>query len=156
MSLENAMDELKNENVNLIEINSNLRPRIAEQIRARAKDDGDEQNMKVIEDLQDELRGANMDLKMLQESVESNPKLSEALLNVEEDEAGRWKKMHDMVAKERDEVVRKNATLYVELQEANRRLASRPSSSAAAPVTPVPASPSTFPPTSLCPMIPLT
>ena len=26
MSLENAMDELKNENVNLIEINSNLRP----------------------------------------------------------------------------------------------------------------------------------
>ena len=99
MSLENARDELKNENVNLIEINSNLRPRIAEQIRARAKDDGDEQNMKVIEDLQDELRGANMDLKMLQESVESNPKLSEALLNVEEDEAGRWKKMHDMVAK---------------------------------------------------------
>ena len=96
MSLENARDELKNENVNLIEINSNLRPRIAEQIRARAKDDGDEQNMKVIEDLQDELRGANMDLKMLQES---NPKLSEALLNVEEDEAGRWKKMHDMVAK---------------------------------------------------------
>lgn len=111
---------------------------------------------KLIEDLQAELRRANMDLKMLQESVESNPKLSEALLNVEEDEAGRWKKMHDMVAKERDEVVRKNATLYVELQEANRRLASRPSSSAAAPVTPVPASPSTFPPTSLCPMIPLT
>ena len=58
--------------------------------------DGDEQNMKVIEDLQAELRRANMDLKMLQES---NPKLSEALLNVEEDEAGRWKKMHDMVAK---------------------------------------------------------
>ena len=35
LSLENAIDELKDENVTLIDINSNLRSRIAEQIRAQ-------------------------------------------------------------------------------------------------------------------------
>lgn len=122
MSLENAMEELKDENVNLIEMSSNLRSRIAEQIRARARGHGDDTNMKVIEDLQDELLKANAETKMLQESIEANPKLTQALLNVEEDEAERWKKMHVIVAKERDEAVRKNANLYIELQEANRKL----------------------------------
>ena len=39
--------------------------------------------------------------------VGSDPKLPESLLNVEEDEAEGWKKMHDMVVKERDETVQK-------------------------------------------------
>ena len=155
MSLENAMEELKDENVNLIEMNSNLRSRIAEQIRARARGHGDDTNMKVIEDLQDELLQANAETKMLQESIEANPKLTQALLNVEEDEAERWKKMHVIVAKGRDEAVRKNANLYIELQEANRKLASRTASGVAAPATPIPASPSSVPPTSLFPMISL-
>ena len=103
----------------------------------------------MVDDLQEELRLANLEIKLLQKNIASNPNLTEALINVEEDEAERWKKMHSMVVKERDEVVRKNAALYVELQEANRRLASRTSSSSAVLVTPVPASPSAIPPTSL-------
>jgi hypothetical protein len=82
--------------------------------------------------------------------VGSDPKLPEALLNVEEDEAEGWKKMHDMVVKERDETVRKNTTRYVEFQEANRKLTSMPA--AAAPGVRVPASPSAIQPMSLCPM----
>ena len=44
----------------------------------------------MIEDLQAELRRANIETSSYcyKNSVESNPKLSEALLNVEEDEAG--------------------------------------------------------------------
>ena len=155
MSLENdVIDELWDENVNLIGINNNLRSRIAEQIQARARDDGNSPEQNVIEDLQTELRRANSDLKTLQEKVDSNPRPGEALLNVEQDEAERWKKMYHMTLKERDQAVRKNATLYVELQDANKRLVSTPTSSIA-PGVPVPASPSAVPPTSLCPMIPL-
>jgi hypothetical protein len=40
-----------------------------------------------------------MDLKVLHEGIESNPRLGEALLNVEQNEAERWKKMFDMTAK---------------------------------------------------------
>ena len=79
MSLENVIDELKDENVHLIGINNNnLRSRIAEQSQARVRDDGNSANKKVIEDLQAELRKANSDLKMLQDNVDSNPKLGEA------------------------------------------------------------------------------
>ena len=92
MSLQNALDELKDKNINLIGINNNLRSRIADQIRARARDDGNSPNRKVIEDLQAELRRANSDLMTLQESVDSNPRLGEALINVEQDEVERWKK----------------------------------------------------------------
>jgi hypothetical protein len=75
MSLENVIDELKDENVHLIGINNNnLRSRITEQSQARVRDDGNSANKKVIEDLQAELRKANSDLKMLQDNVESNPK----------------------------------------------------------------------------------
>lgn len=74
-------------------------------LSARARGHDDDVNVKVIEDLQGELRKANIEIKKLQEGIESNPKLTQALLNVEEDEADRWRKMHTMVAKERDEVV---------------------------------------------------
>ena len=73
MSLENAMDELKDENVNLMGMNSNLRSRIADQIQARARDDGSSLNRKVIEGLHAELRRANSGLKTLQENAGSNP-----------------------------------------------------------------------------------
>lgn len=96
MSLQNALDELKDKNINLIGINNNLRSRIADQIRARARDDGNSPNRKVIEDLQAELRRANSDLMTLQESVDSNPRLGEALINVEQDEVERWKKMYSI------------------------------------------------------------
>ena len=153
MSLENVIDELKDENVHLIGINNNnLWSRIAEQSQARVRDDGNSANKKVIEDLQAELRKANSDLKMLQDNVDSNPKLGEALLNVEQDEAERWKKMYLMEMKERDQAVMKNASLYVELQDANKRLTTTPTSSVV-PTVPVPSSPSAFPSTSLCPMI---
>ena len=92
MSLQNALDELKDKNINLIGINNTLRSRLADQIRARARDDGNSPNRKVIEDLQAELRRANSDLMTLQESVDSNPRLGEALINVEQDEVERWKK----------------------------------------------------------------
>ena len=90
-----------------------------------------------------------MDLRALQERLESNPRLTEALVDVEGDEAERWKTMHAMISKERDAVVRKNATLYVELQEANKKLLSV-SAPSAAPAIPMPFSPFNLPPTALC------
>lgn len=65
LSLENAIDELKDENVTLIDINSNLGSRIAEQIRARARGHDDDVSVKAIEDLQGELRKANIEIKKL-------------------------------------------------------------------------------------------
>eukprot|EP00435_Cladocopium_sp_Y103_P038151 s1011_g10.t1 len=56
--------------------------------------------------------------------------------------------MYEEVVKERDEVIQKNLQLYVDLQEANKRL----SSSSVAPAVLTPLSPSLLPPTSLCPM----
>ena len=50
----------------------------------------------MIEDLQAELRRANSDLMTVQESVDSNPRLGQALINVEQDEVERWKKMYSI------------------------------------------------------------
>eukprot|EP00435_Cladocopium_sp_Y103_P005054 s7239_g1.t1 len=64
------------------------------------------------------------------------------------DDAEKAKKMYEEVVKERDEVIRKNLQLYVDLQEANKRL----SSSSTVSAVPVSLSPSLLPPTSLCPL----
>ena len=81
--LENIIDELKDENVHLIESNNGVRSRIAEMNHARVQDDGNSANQKVIEDLHAELCKATFDLHQLQENVASNPNLAEAVLDAE-------------------------------------------------------------------------
>ena len=59
--------------------------------------------------------------------------------------------VYHMELKERDLAVMKNASLYVELQDANKRVTTT-STSSAAPVVPMPASPLAIPSTSLWPL----
>ena len=153
LGLQSVMDEFKDENVHLIESNTQLRSRIAELIGSRIDKSGDDLKVKVIEELQDELHKANLEIGRLQDAIESNPKLTEALVNAEEDEAERWKKMYQMACKERDRAIRKNADLSLSLREARKRMSlDAASSHSAAPATPVPASPITLPSTSLFPL----
>lgn len=87
ISLETVKDEFMDENVALIESNRQLRSRIAELIGSRINIVDDEVNAKMIEELKEELHKANLEIHRLQESIESNPKLTETLVNAEEEEA---------------------------------------------------------------------
>ena len=151
-SLEAVKDEFMDENVALMESNRQLRSRLAELIGSRINIVGDEVNAKMIEELKEELHKANLEIHSLQESVGSNPKLTETLVNVEEEEAERWKKMYQLVCNERDGAIRKNADLSLSLREARKAMSSMPAPpSLALPVTPLHASPAIPPPTSLFP-----
>ena len=152
VNVEAVKDELLDESMKLIESNNQLRTRVAELIGSRLSVGGDENNVKVIEELSEELHKANQEINRLQEGVESNPNLTEALVNAEEAEADRWKKMYKSVCAERDALIRKNDSLKLSLHDAKWAMQSIPASwSTAVPTTAVPASPSALPPTSLAP-----
>lgn len=157
VSLEAVKDEFMDENMKLIESNTQLRSPLADLIESRIKTVGDETNVKAIEELKEELHRANLEIKRLQEGIESNPNLTETFVNAEEEEeeeAERWKKMYHLVCAERDAAIRKNADLSLSLREAKKAMTSMPaSSSMAVPAAPTPASPSTLPPTSLFPSV---
>ena len=156
-NLEAVKDEFIDENNGLIESNKQLRSRIAELIGSRITASGDEANSKMIEELKEELHRANLEIQRLQEGIECNPNLTQALVDAEEEEAERWKKMYQLTCRERDAAIRKNADLSLSLREARKAMMARSSSSTpAAPVTPVPASPSNLPHTSLIPSTPAT
>jgi hypothetical protein len=87
ISLEAVKDEFMDENVALIESNRQLRSRITELIGSGINIVDDEVNAKMIEELKEELHKANLEIHRLQESIESNPKLTETLVNAEEEEA---------------------------------------------------------------------
>ena len=151
-SLEAVKDEFMDENLALIESNRQLRSRIAELIGSRINIVGDEVNAKMIEELKEELHKANLEIHRLQEGIEANPNLTETLVNVEEEEAERWKKMYRLVCNERGGAIRKNADLSLSLREARKAMSSMHApSSPAAPVTPIHTSPTILPPTSLLP-----
>jgi len=151
LSLEAGKDEFMDENVKLIESNTQLRSRIADLIGSRINNVGDEANIRTIEEMKDEFHRANQEIHRLQEGIESNPNLTETLVNAEE-EAERWKKMYRLVCTERDAAIRKNADLSLSLREAKKAMTSMSaSSSMAVPAVPTPASPSTLPLTSLFP-----
>ena len=103
----------------LIESNCQLRSRIAELIGSRINKSGDEGNVKMVEELREELHRANLEIKRFQDAIESNPMLTEALVNAEEGEAERWKKMYDMACRERDGAI-KNADLSLSLRDAKK------------------------------------
>ena len=81
VSLETVKDEFMDENVNLIESNTQLRSRIADLIGSRINIVGDEANTKAIEEMKEELHRANQEIHRLQEGIESNPNLTETLVN---------------------------------------------------------------------------
>ena len=108
ITIERVKDELMDENMALIESTNQLRTRVAELLGSRFHAGSDEDNAKVNEELRGELRKANMEISRLQETVESNPKLTEALIDAEEAEADRYKKMYQSACSERDHVIRKN------------------------------------------------
>ena len=140
------------ENMKLIESNNQLRSRIAELIGSRFNTGGDEANIKVIGELNDELHKANLEIHRLQEGIECNPNLTEALVNAEEAEADRWKKLYKTACAERDATIRKNDSLKLSLQDAKWAMKSMPASwNTVAPTVAMPASPSALPPTSLAP-----
>ena len=150
VNIEAVKDELMDENVKLIESNNQLRSRIAELIGARFSTGGDEANIKVIGELNDELHKANQEIHRLQEGIECNPNLTEALVNAEEAEADGWKKLYKTACAERDATIRKNESLKLSLQDAKWAMKSMPASwSTVAPNTAVPTSLSALPPTSL-------
>ena len=76
VSLEAVKDEFMDENVKLIESNTQLRSQIADLIGSRINIVGDETNVKAIEELKEELHRANLEIKRLQEGIESNPNLT--------------------------------------------------------------------------------
>ena len=80
VSLEAVKDEFMDENVKLIESNTQLQSRIAGIIGSRINSVGDEDNVKAIEELKEELHRANLEIKRLQEGKESNPNLTETLV----------------------------------------------------------------------------
>ena len=84
VTIEHVKDELMDENMALIESNNQLRTRVAELLVSRFHVGNDEANAKVNEELREELHKANMEINRLQEAIESNPKLTEALVNAEE------------------------------------------------------------------------
>ena len=152
ITIERVKDELMDENMALIESTNQLRTRVAELLGSRFHAGGDEDNAKVNEELREELRKANMEISRLQEAVESNPKLTEALIDAEEAEADRYKKLYQSACSERDHVIRKNDSLKQSLHDAKRTMGSVPASwSRVATRATVPASPSAMPPTSLVP-----
>ena len=140
------------ENMKLIESNNQLRSRIAELIGSRFNTDGDEASIKVTGELNDELHKANLEIHRLQEGIECNPNLTEALVDAEEAEADRWKKLYQTACAERDATIRKNDSLKLSLHDAKWAMKSMPASwNTVAPTAAVPASPSALPPTSLAP-----
>ena len=139
------------ENMKLLESNNQLRSRIAELIGSRFNTDGDEASIKVTGELNDELHKANLEIHRLQEGIECNPNLTEALVNAEEAEADRWKKLYKTACAERDATIRKNDSLKLS-QDAKWAMKSMPASwNTVAPTVAMPASPSALPPTSLAP-----
>ena len=152
VSVEYVKDELMDENMKLIESNNQLRTRIAELLGSRFSNGDDETNAKVNEELRDELHKANLEINRLQEGVECNPNLTEALVNAEEAEADRWKKLYKTACSERDTLIRKNDSLKLSLHDAKWAMKSMPASwNTAAPTAAVPASASAMPPASLIP-----
>ena len=152
ITIERVKDELMDENMVLIESTNQLRTRVAELLGSRFHAGSDEDNAKVNEELREELRKANMEISRLQETVESNPKLTEALIDAEEAEADGYKKLYQSACSERDHVIRKNDSLKQSLHDAKRTMGSMPASwSRVATRAAVPASPSAMPPTSLIP-----
>ena len=78
--------------------------------------------------------------------------MTEALVNAEEAEADRWKKLYQTACAERDATIRKKDSLKLSLHDAKWAMKSMPASwNTAAPTAAVPASPSALPPTSLAP-----
>ena len=152
VSVEQVKDELMEENMTLIESNNQLRTRVAELLGSRFSIGDDEANVKVNEELRDELHKANLEINRLQEGIECNPKLTEALVKAEEAEADRYKKLYQTACSERDTLIRKNDSLKLSLHDANWAMRSMPASwNRAAPTAAVPASSSAVPPTSLVP-----
>ena len=152
VTIEHVKDEFMDENMALIESNNQLRTRVAELLGSRFHVGNDEANAKVNEELRDELHKANTEINRLQEAIESNPKLTEALVNAEEAEADRYKKLYRSACSERDHVIRKNDSMKQSLHDAKWTMSSMPASwSKATTKAAVPASPSAVPPTSLAP-----
>ena len=152
VTIEHVKDELMEENMTLIEANNQLRTRVAELLGSRFSVGNDETNAKVNEELRDELHKANLEINRLQEGIESNPKLTEALINTEEAEADRYKKLYQTACSERDHAIRKNDSLKLSLRDASQAMRSVPASwSRAVPRAAVPASSSAMPPASLAP-----
>ena len=112
----------------LIESNNQLRTRVAELLGAQFHVGGSEANDKVNEELCEELHKANMEIQRLQEAIESNPKLTEALVDAEEAEADRYKKLYQSACSERDHVIRKNDSLKQSLHDAKLTMGSVPAS----------------------------
>ena len=73
VNVEAVKDELMDENMKLIESNNQVRTRVAELIGSRLSIGGDETNVKVIEELNDELRKANLEIHRLQEGLNATP-----------------------------------------------------------------------------------
>ena len=138
------------ENMKLIESNNQLRTRVAELLGSRLGISSDEASAKAIEELHEELRKANLEIGRLQEGMECNPYLTEALVNAEEAEAERYKKLYKTACAEREATIRKNDSLKLSLHDAKLAMQSMPASwNAPASTTAVPASPSALPPRSL-------
>ena len=152
INIERVKDELMDENMALIESTNQLRTRVAELLGSRFHAGSDEGNAKVNEELREELRKANMEISRLQEAVESNPKRTEALIDAEEAEADRYKKLYQSACSERDHVIRKNDSLKQSLHDARLTMSTVPASwSRVSTRATVPASPSAVPPTTLVP-----
>ena len=152
VTIERVKDELMDENMALIESNNQLRTRVAELLGARFHAGSSEANDKVNEELREELHKANLEISRLQEAVESNPKLTEALIDAEEAEADRYKKLYQSACSERDHVIRKNDSLKQSLHDAKLTMSSVPASwSRVAARGAVPASSSSVPPTNPAP-----
>ena len=84
LTVEAVKDELMDENMKLIESNNQLRTRVAELLGSRLGISSDEASAKAIEELHEELRKANLEIGRLQEGIECNPYLTEALVNAQE------------------------------------------------------------------------
>ena len=112
----------------LIESNNQLRTRVAELLGAQFHVGGSEANDKVNEELCEEHHKANMEIQRLQEAIESNPKLTEALVDAEEAEADRYKKLYQSACSERNHVIRKNDSLKQSLHDAKLTMGSVPAS----------------------------
>ena len=150
LTVEAVKDELMDENMKLIESNNQLRTRVAELLGSRLGISNDEASAKAIEELHEELRKANLEIGRLQEGIECNPNLTEALVNAEEGEADRYKKLYKTACAEREATIRKNDSLKLSLHDAKLAMQSMPASwNAPASTTAVPASPSALPPRSL-------
>ena len=128
VTIERIKEEIMDENVALIESNHQLRTRIAELLGAQFNAGSNEANDKVIEELREELRKANLEIDRLQETVESNPKLTEALIDAEEAEADRYKKLYQTACSERDHAIRKNDSLKLSLHDARTAMNPVPTS----------------------------